>query len=168
MIIKNQYIKQVLTKSGWYENRAIDTSQYVKWYQKYRFEISDVVISFLSSFGGLTLQIPCYRYQVKRTKNTENIEDIITINPNYYITPDFSDTDIKESIEYRNDISSFLKIKPIVPIGHSNDYEDDYFLGINTELIAAHEGNVICFGTTFEKSLERIIADEFTDMKCIW
>ena len=31
MIINNHHIKQVLMKSGWYEDRVIDTSQYVKW-----------------------------------------------------------------------------------------------------------------------------------------
>ena len=168
MIINNHHIKQVLMKSGWYEDRVIDTSQYIKWYQKYGFEIIDEVVKFLSSFGGLTLHIPCYRYQVRRTKYTIDTNEIIIINPNYYITSDFSDADIKEAIEYANEISSFLRMKTIVPIGHSKDYEDEYFLGANTELIAAHEGEVICFGTTFEKSLERIMTDEFTDMKCIW
>lgn len=168
MIIENQYIKQVLIESGWYENRTIDTSHYVKWYQKYEFKISDEILSFLSSFGGLTLKIPCYRYQVRLTKYATDIDEIITINPNHYITPDYSDTDIKESIEYVNDISKFLGMKTIVPIGHSNDFEDEYFLGMNTELIAAHEGNVICFGTNFESSLERIMTDEFIDMTCIW
>ena len=81
---------------------------------------------------------------------------------------DFFDADIKESIEYANRISSFLRMRTIVPIGHSKNYEDEYFLGAKTELIAAHEGEVICFGTTFEKSLERIMTDEFIDMKCIW
>lgn len=43
MIIENQYIKQVLIESGWHENRAIDTSHYIKWYQnmdlKYRMKL---------------------------------------------------------------------------------------------------------------------------------
>ena|GEM_PF-5442902 len=168
MIIENQNIKQVLIKNGWYENRAIDISQYVKWYHKYGFEISDAVLSFLSSFGKLTLKIPCYRYQVRLTEYTTDTNEIITINPNYYITSDYSDTDIKESIEYVNNISKFFGMKRIVPIGHSKDFEDEYFLGMNTELIAAHEGDVICFGATFESSLERIMTDEFTDMTCIW
>ena len=167
-MIENRRIKQVLIACGWYDNRKIDISQYVKWYQKYGFEISDAVFSFLSSFGGLTLRIPCCRYQVRMTEHTSDTNEIITVNPTYFITPDYSDTDLKESIEYVNEISRFLNMKSIVPIGHSKDREDEYFLGMNTELIAAHEGYVICFGNTFERSLERIMTDEFTDMKCIW
>lgn len=168
MIIENQYIKQVLIESGWHENRAIDTSHYIKWYQKYGFKVLDEIISFLSSFGELTLKIPCYRYQVRLTKYEDNTDEIITINPNHFITPDYSDSDIKESIEYVNDIGKYFGMKLIVPIGYTKDFEDEYFLGMNTELIAAHEGNVICFGTTFEKSLERIMTDEFIDTDCIW
>ena len=168
MIIENQYIKQVLIESGWHENRAIDISHYIKWYQKYRFKISDEIISFLSSFGELTLKIPCYRYQVRLTKYADNTDEIITINPNHFITPDYSDSDIKESIEYVNNIGKYFGMKLIVPIGYTKNFEDEYFLGMNTELIAAHEGNVICFGTSFEKSLERIMTDEFIDTACIW
>lgn len=170
MIIKNQHIKQVLIKSGWYENRAIDTSPYMEWYKKYGFEISDVVIDFLSSFGGLTLQIPCYRYQVRNkfSENNVDFDETIIIEPEFYITPDFSNNDIKESIEYISDICSFFGMKKVFPIGHSKDFWDEYFLGINTELIAVHEGDAVCFGTTFEDSLTRIMTDEFIDMKCIW
>ncbi len=168
MKIENQYIKQVLTECGWFEKRAVDTSPYIKWYKKYGFDISDNIIDFLSSFGGLTLQIPCYRYQVRRTEYTVDTDEIIIINPDFFITPDYSGEDIKESMEYVNIIASFLKLKKIVPIGHSKDFEDEYFLGSNLELIAAHEGYVICYGSDFEKSLERIMTDEFTDMKCIW
>lgn len=166
MILSNQYVKQVLINSGWYEKRAVDTSPYIEWYKKYGFEISDNVIKFLSSFGGLTLQIPCYRYKVRNNPD-ESCLDII-INPNYYITYDFSSYDIKDSIEYSKEIASFLGIEKLFPIGHSTNDEDDYFLGMNTELVASHEGCVICYGSTFEKSIERIMTDEFIDMKSIW
>ena len=36
-------------KSGWYENRVIDTSQYIKWYQKYM-EKEKLVIVCLSFY----------------------------------------------------------------------------------------------------------------------
>lgn len=168
MQIINDFLKNTLFESGWQENRSIDLKKYQIWYSRFGFFPSSIIYDFLKSFGGLTLRIPCRRYQNRVTSNQDsNLTTSFVIDPTFYVTNNFTQEDMIESYEYLKDIASFLNIKELFPIGYT-DVSEEIFMSITGEVVLAYEGDCICLGGSFEEALIRVMTDENTDMESIW
>ncbi len=54
----NSLTQQMLSEAGWYPGRSVQTDEYVTAFQKYGVRVPELVIRFLSEFGGLYIRIP--------------------------------------------------------------------------------------------------------------
>ncbi|MDE5769505.1 MAG: SUKH-3 domain-containing protein [Oscillospiraceae bacterium] len=168
MQIKDKFLKDALLKCGWQENRSINVKNYQAWYHQFGILPSDIIYDFLKNFGGLTLKIPCCRYQNRVISNQDSdFTTSFVIDPTFYVTDDFTQEDRMESYEYLKDIASFLNIKELFPIGYS-DKSEELLMSTIGEVVLAYEGDCICLGRNFEEAFIRIITDENTEMQSIW
>ncbi|MDE5582834.1 MAG: SUKH-3 domain-containing protein [Ruminococcus sp.] len=168
MQIIDDFLRKTLFESGWQENRSIDLKKYQMWYSRFGFSPSDIIYDFLKSFGGLTLKIPCKRYQNRTTSNQDSdLTTSFVIDPIFYMTDDFTEGDMIEACEYLTDIASFLNVKELFPIGYTN-VSEEIFMSITGEVVLAYEGDCILLGGSFEEALIRIMTDENIDMENIW
>lgn len=170
MIIKDEAVKKVLMDSGWNEERNVDITEFIEAYNKYGYDMPDKVKEVFSAFGGLTLKIPDYRYQYycevtgKTSEKETDLYTFLIVKPDELLKND-SERMIKETRDYIKEVAAFYKLSEVYPIGYRSDYEEEYYIGENGELIDTHEDMSICLGNSFEEGIKRIMTDKDTDME---
>lgn len=170
MIIHDEAVKKVLMDSGWNEERNVDITEFIEAYNKYGYDMPDKVKEVLSAFGGLTLKIPDYRYQYycevtgKTSAKETDLYTFLIVKPDELLKNDW-DRIIKETRDYTKEVATFYKLSEVYPIGFRSDYEEEYYIGENGELIDTHEDMSIRLGNSFEEGIKRIMTDKDTDME---
>lgn len=141
----NQYVKGILIKSGWYENRIIDIDPIVSYVNKMGIEYPNKIKQFLQCYGLL---------YVKFTTRMGKTEEF-NFDPCFAIGDSLNLAYIQDSIE--EPYGGILRGEPVYPIGSC--FRDNMLIVVcNTGKCFAYTDS--CFmklGDTFEEMLECLL-----------
>ncbi len=138
---------EFLSKSGWTPERKVDVTEYVKAHEEAGCSVPEIVVEFLSNFGGLKINLP-HKDFIEINGKKKMLSGKVHFDG--FIAGDFCD-DFKPYAE-------IVKVKNLYPIGEIGGQSLLFLDDFGRIYYEVGYREIYCFGRTIAEGLNKIVA----------